>query len=398
MTTASVQTYPTLWVEIVLDNSTGSEVYPKSGGSNSSSIFGLLWPSLFTACIIVANFLTLAAFCVNKKLRTYNNYFIINLSILDLLSGVYLIITVVHTHVGYYPLNQTLCKILSGISQAIIGGSNFVVVIICADRHRATYDPINHFMTRSKRKALFLNSLAWLGAFSFWMLFITTWEFVDNFDNGRHCVRRYTNMPGVSIVNGIVIFYLPLVIISVLYLRIFLKIRKTRGGKLVEKKFDVKDNISTAVADLKKDTATSSLNDPVIDTDVESVREKEYGQDMPRRSTGKAGSNINTKPIRKRESAAEMRKATRTLLFIVLSFVVAWLPQSIIGLIYSIKPLLVFQGLPRPGRLFFTWLASCNSLLNPISYAVSQPLLRSTLKNMLFNHCKERSPQKSVNI
>ncbi|XP_071476093.1 muscarinic acetylcholine receptor M2-like [Diadema antillarum] len=394
---ASVQTYPTLWVETALDNSTGSEVYTKSGGSNSSGIFGLLWTSLFTACIIVANCLNLAAFCVNKKLRTYNNYFIINLSILDLLSGLVLIISVIHTHIGYYPLNQELCKLESGISQSLLSASNFVVVIICADRHRATYDPLNHFMTRSKRKALFLNSLAWLGAFAFWMMFITAWEFIDNFDNGRHCLSKYFAIPVVSLLGVVVTFYLPFFLISILYFRIFIKIRQTRGGKLVEKKFDVKNNLSIVVPDFPKDATTSSQNDSAINMDVESAGSNQFGQDVPR-STKKAGSNPDKKSNGKRESAAEMRKATRTLLFIVLSFVVAWLPQSIIGLIYSINPLLIVRGLPRPLMLFFTWLATGNSLLNPISYAVSQPLLRSTLKDLLFIDCKNRSSLKKVKV
>ncbi|XP_072177507.1 5-hydroxytryptamine receptor 1B-like [Diadema setosum] len=367
---ASVQTYPTLWVETALDNSNGSEVYTKSGGSNSSGIFGLLWTSMFTACIIVANCLNLAAFCVNKTLRTYNNYFIINLSILDLLSGLILIISVIHTHVGYYPLNQDLCKIESGISQSLLSASNFVVVIICADRHRATYDPINHVMTRSKRKALFLNSLAWLFAFAFWMMFITAWEFIDNYDNGHHCLNKYFAIPGVSLLSVVVTFYLPFFLISILYFRIFLKIRKTRGAKFVEKKFDVKNNLSIVVTDFPKDATTSSQNNSTIDMDVESVGANQFGQDVPR-ITKKAGSNADKKPNGKRESAAEMRKATRTLLFIVLSFVVAWLPQSIVGFIYSINPVLIVQGLPRPLMLFFTWLATGNSLLNPISYAPS---------------------------
>ncbi|XP_071476081.1 muscarinic acetylcholine receptor M2-like [Diadema antillarum] len=398
MTMSSTQTYPTFWVETALDNSTGGEVYTKAGGSKSSGIFGLLWTSLYTACIIVANCLNLAAFCVNKKLRTYNNYFIINLSILDLLSGFRLIISVIHTHIGYYPLNQDLCKIVTGISRSLLSASNFVVVIICADRHRATYDPINHFTSRSKRKALFLNSLAWLVAFTFWMMFITAWEFIDNFDNGHHCLNKYYAIPEVSLLGVVVTFYLPFFLISILYFRIFLKIRKTRGAKFVEKKFDVKKNLSKVVTDFPKDATTSSQNNSTIDMDVDSVGANQYGQDVARRSTKKAGTNVDKKPEGTRESAAEMRKATRTLLFIVLSFVVAWLPQSIIGLIYSINPVLIVQGLPRPVMLFFPWLASGNSLLNPISYAVSQPLIRSTLKDLLFINWKNRSSLKNVKV
>ncbi|XP_071506693.1 muscarinic acetylcholine receptor M4-like [Diadema antillarum] len=396
MSTSTEKSYPTAWVESAFDNHTENEVYTEVPGvaTNSSSIHSLLWPSLFTACIIAANVLTLVAFGVEKRLRTYNNYFIINLSIIDLLVGLNLVLTVVHTHVGYYPLNQALCKILGGIGKAIICASNFVVVIICADRHRATYDPINHFMTRSKRKAVYLNFLAWLGALAFWMMYITAWEFIDDFDNRRHCVRKYSRIPGASMLNSLVIFYLPFVFISVLYLRIFVKIRKTLGGKSVQKKFSANDDHSVSNSNVVSDFPNTSD----IDIDVESVGQKRLEGHSPEKETEHGNSVINKKPIMKRESAAETRKATRTLLFIVLSFVITWLPQSINLLIYSIDPVLLVPGLPRPGRLFFGWLTYGNSLLNPISYAVSQPLLRATVKNVLLCRCTKISSVKKTVI
>ncbi|XP_071476059.1 muscarinic acetylcholine receptor M2-like [Diadema antillarum] len=393
MSTSTEKSYPTAWVVNEFENYTENEVYTEVPGvtSNSSSIHSLLWPSLFTACIIAANCLTLVAFGVEKRLRTYNNYFIINLSIIDLLVGLHLILAVVHTHVGYYPLNQALCRILSGIGTSIISSSNFVVLVICADRHRATYDPINHFMTRSKRKAVYLNSLAWLGAFAFWMLYVTAWEFIDDFDNGPHCVRKYSRIPGASIVYSLVVFFLPFVFISVLYLRILIKIRKTLGGKSVQKKF-------SAIDDHNASHSNDFPNTSSTDIDVESVGEKRFESNPPKETMDQGNSVTDKKPILKRESAAETRKATRTLLFIVLSFVITWLPQSINLLIYSIDPVLLVAGLPRPGRLFFGWLTYGNSLLNPISYAVSQPLLRDTVKNMLLCRCKKISSVKKTVI
>ncbi|XP_071476173.1 muscarinic acetylcholine receptor M2-like [Diadema antillarum] len=351
----------------------------------------LFWPTLFTTLIIVTNCLSLAAFGMEKRLRTYNNYFIINLSILDFLVGLNLIISVVHTHIGYYPLSQVFCKILGGLGQAVTSSSNFVVVIICADRHRATYDPINHYMTRSKRKAIFVNSLAWIAALAFWMPFVTVWEFIDHFDNGRHCVRRFTHNPWAYVVNITVMFYLPLVLIFVLNLRIFRKIQKTVGGKNVRKTFQGNDVANTigntsAMGGNMREFSTSSITAP-NDIHVDSVKMKRVSMSLSKMH----GHNKFLKDFEhavKRESAAETRKAQRTLLFIVLSFVISWLPHSIIRLIYAIEPVLIVPGLPRSARLFFSWMTFGNSLLNPISYAITQPLLRTTLRNMMSRRCR----------
>ncbi|XP_072176717.1 muscarinic acetylcholine receptor M2-like [Diadema setosum] len=377
----------TLAPEIEFENDTENEIQREVPVVQSKfvNIHRLFWPMLFTTLIIAANCLSLAAFGVEKRLRTYNNYFIINLSILDLLVGLNLITSVVHTYFGYYPLNQVFCKVLGGLGQAVTSSSNFVVVIICADRHRATYDPISHYMTRSKRKAIFVNSLAWIAALAFWMPFVTVWEFIDDFDNGHHCLRRYTNIPGAYIVNIVVLFYLPLVIIVVLYLRIFRKIRKTIGGKNVKNMMLSQGNKDAGIIGNNPVTGSmrelSSITAP-IDTHVGSVKDDRVTMNLSK-SHGHNKSLKDFEYTEKRESAAETRKAQRTLFFIVLSFVISWLPYSIIQLIYAVEPVRIVSGLPRSAYLFFSWLAFGNSLMNPISYAITQPLLRATLRNML---------------
>ncbi|XP_072177019.1 muscarinic acetylcholine receptor M4-like [Diadema setosum] len=314
----------TFSVDVNLVNVTGVQGAP----STNTKIHTLILPSVFTGSIIAANILTLVAFSVEKRLRTYNNYFIINLSILDFLVGLRLIGGVVHTYIGYYPLNQSFCKILSGIGQAVTNASNFVVVIICVDRHRATYDPINHFMTRSKRKAIFLNSLAWLVAFSFRMTYVTAWEFIVDFDNGEHCLRQYISLPGASIVNTIFMFYMPFVVISVLYLRILRKIRQTRNRKNVARKF-----VSYADGSKKHtETMTNVMKENTLSTPSSS--------DTNVSTRFVAGKSIQRSSVKKvnHEAASETRKATRTLLFIVLSFVISWLPYNIIQLRHRTRP------------------------------------------------------------
>ncbi|XP_030854502.1 muscarinic acetylcholine receptor M1-like [Strongylocentrotus purpuratus] len=346
--------------------------------TRSVNIHGILWPILFTVLIIVANFLSLVAFCIEKRLRTYNNYFIINLTILDFMTGLFLILSVVHTHIGYYPFSQDICKVTSALRSVIVNASNLAVVLICADRHQATYDPINHFISRSKRMAVIKNLIPWTVSLVFWFLYITVPEFIIDFDNGRHCIRWYTVRTLPGIVPFITFFYLPFTIIAVLYFRIVAKIQATLGGKNVEKRFVMKDaNKGKITAELPDDGMTSAVSTATINVDLSS----DNFDQGPKMKNDNAANN-GKKTTVKRETATEMSKATRTLFVIVIAFVVSWLPQSIIMLIYSIEPVLVVPGLPRPARLFFGWMPYLNSLLNPISYAVSQPLFRSTIFNM----------------
>lgn len=222
-----------------VDESWDDNLTIKDPGSTSSSINGILFPAIFASLIVLANIVSLASFCVEKRLRTYNNYFIMNLSILDLLIGLRLGISVAHTHLRYFPFSQNACKIISGFANAFTCASNFTVVVICVDRHRATYDPINHFMSRSKQKALLKNALPWLLGLAFWLPYVTVWEFVEGFDNGVHCLRRYARLALTQVITNVVLFFGPFLIIAVLYFRIFNKIKSIGNGNL-EKKFAMK--------------------------------------------------------------------------------------------------------------------------------------------------------------
>ena len=64
--------------------------------SNKSQLFDSIIVTIIVACIagivsfvtIIGNVLTISAFFIDKSLRTYSNYFILNLSIADLFIGI----------------------------------------------------------------------------------------------------------------------------------------------------------------------------------------------------------------------------------------------------------------------------------------------------------------------
>lgn len=238
------------------------------GGSRPSSLVSLVCSGIFTALIIISNIISLLAFAVEKRLRTYNNYFIINLSILDLLVGISMSAQVAHAYHGRYPFSQDVCKILTGVAGGIVNGSNISVVVICADRHRAVYDPINHFISRTKRKAILINCLPWVIGLSFWLSYSTVWEFVVGHDNGTQCTPLFSEGPITYMIQNVCKFHLPFVIIVVLYTRIIFQIRKTVGGRSVNRKFD-----SKAVASTEKTTSS------IIKDDTPSADRCDGGED-----------------------------------------------------------------------------------------------------------------------
>ncbi|XP_041463786.1 5-hydroxytryptamine receptor 1D-like [Lytechinus variegatus] len=338
-------------------------------GSRPISISSLVCSGVFTALIIITNTISLLAFVVEKRLRTYNNYFIINLSILDLLVGVSLSARVAHAYYNRYPFPQDVCKILTGITGGIVNGSNISVVVICADRHRAVYDPINHFISRTKRKAILINCLPWVIGLSFWLCYTTVWEFVVDHDNGTQCAPLFSESPIMYMIQNVCKFHLPFVIIAVLYARIILQIRKTAGGRSVNKKFE--SEASSSSLEKTKSSIVKEVPSSKIDQHDGGVDEPEteVKNDVTVSHPDNRITSSNQKSSAQRmESPSESRKATRTLSLIIVAFVLTWIPFSLISLLKTIDARLISPGMPIQLYVFFAFLTYGNNLLNPISY------------------------------
>ncbi|XP_779957.1 muscarinic acetylcholine receptor M3-like [Strongylocentrotus purpuratus] len=256
----STQTYSTemSWTDIQ-DASEYMNVTTQSldpFGTTQPNLRNLIFPAVFFALIVLANIISLGAFLVEKRLRTYNNYFIINLTILDLLVGIGMGAVVEYSYIKRYPFSQNACKVITGIFSGIVNASNINVVVICADRHQAVYDPINHYISRSKRKAIIINSLPWVIGLSFWIGYVTVWEFVIDHDNGVNCTQRFLLSPLTNMIQSAAMFFLPLAIIAVLYVRILIKIRKSVGRRNNKKSTDLKNLHLSAVKDTEITSAS----------------------------------------------------------------------------------------------------------------------------------------------
>ncbi|XP_796383.3 muscarinic acetylcholine receptor M2-like [Strongylocentrotus purpuratus] len=360
MTNLSVSVEPyTSFFDDVSDDAVVTTVEMIVGGGGGSTRYksinnlqGLILGTSLVILIIVTNLLSLCAFAVEKRLRTYNNYFIINLAISDLGLGFIQIIGVIHTFTGYFPGSPEFCKVYLGLRYSIFSVSVVGVVIICIDRHRATYDPINHYMTKNKRKAVILNILTWVISFGFWVSYTTVWDFIVDSNSTKSCLASFSRYPVANMFQTVLTFCLPLAVISVLYLRIYIKIKKTVGGKSINKQFGKHGggevSNSTSLSTVCSDVSSSGT----MEMQESSAQVKTNGDTSGK--GGKVEANSNRPATANRESTNEMQKATRTLSYIVFSFAIAWIPNSIIYFLYAIDPqLIAYENLPRDVKQFF---------------------------------------------
>ena len=207
---------------------------PEFTAPTSTSTFVL--SIVYIVLMLSMNILIVAAFVVERRLRSYNNYFIINLVIADLLVGVSLVVGLVS---GCGPSQGLLCKLSFGANDGLLSVSVISIVVICADRHRATFSPIKHFTTRSMKKAMILSSLSWLIAFGFWLPFTVApvLDFIaPALADNLFALRVLTSMTPITIM-----VFVPIVIITVLYAMILAKIRLSMGAKHVKAQFGLGD-------------------------------------------------------------------------------------------------------------------------------------------------------------
>ncbi|XP_063959189.1 muscarinic acetylcholine receptor M5-like [Lytechinus pictus] len=312
----------------------------------------------FVFIMIAINGICLAAFAVEKRLRGYNNYFIINLTISDFIFGIFLVITCLHMYLGRLPFPFPVrCKVFYGVSNSIQFVSNLIIVTICVDRHRATYDPIGHFTRRRKRTALYTNICVWLVSFVFWFSYSTVPDYILQFRLGSECFHWYSVFPIAQLSTVLIRFIIPFTIMLILYIRIFIKIRGIAGGRHIDKEFT-------------EDTTVSDHSLPEGDV----MENKQRPQVKTISGVQKAAN---------REPASEVRSATKTLLFIVMAFFITWFPTSLLAIVITIDRTLGYPRLPYWDFWITIWLVYVNGLLNPICYVISQPLFRKTVFGLL---------------
>ncbi|XP_006818074.1 5-hydroxytryptamine receptor 1A-like [Saccoglossus kowalevskii] len=221
-----------------LDNSTE---YDEEEGNNSSKLtlvlLGLLF-SLFIIVTIVANLLILVAFGTHEKLRHRpTNHFYASLAISDLAAGL-----LVHPLAAYdslldmygWQLGKVCCIAWLSIDYFVYNSSIYCMCAICLDRYLCIVHAVYYRNRRSTKIVRNMNIVAWVLGFIVSVPAMVLWDTLVGYsiiDYGTECFEEWMdNMPYV-IANMVLTSILPFLIISLLYLRIYIAVKEGSKSK-----------------------------------------------------------------------------------------------------------------------------------------------------------------------
>ncbi|XP_071477548.1 5-hydroxytryptamine receptor 1A-like [Diadema antillarum] len=326
---------------------------------------------------------------------------------------------------GTWIFGRDLGALYIALQNACLGVSVMGVVVITIDRYLAALHPVAHYLRKSKRVATIVNIFTWLVPFIVWLFLNAVWEFIDPVEDLTPAGLprpQYVSTFASSSMLFCFKFALPFVIIVALYARIYYKIR-TSVGKVPAA--SVTSASRTGASAREKGTTTYKMKNPSRKYEkkgsVVGERESTTVCEAPSKLSAESGKRINLKVIflstrkesgdiscdstsrtatkaqfknmndsmvhvgkreERGESAANSMKAMRTLTFIVVAFVVTWLPNAVDIVIYSVS--LQYGSITMTATFtdITRWISFANSLINPVAYAMAQPLIRQTIARM----------------
>lgn len=315
---------------------------------------------------VTGNLLVILSIPVNRHLWTVNNYFLLSLAAADLLVGLLSEnLYALYLLRGFWPLAPALCDMWLVLDHVASGASVLHLLIISVDRYLCMTRPVSYPARRSGRTALVMIGAAWLLAFVSWAPAILCWQT----QGGKRMVpdgQCYTQLlasPAVIVATTLPTFYLPAVVMVMLYSRLSAASRSRLRAYLLA----------------RAGPKASGSSEPGSEFCLSQSRRRPRAEEgRGPRSQGLRRS-AGSQETRQRRAIARERRVTRTILAVVLAFVVTWTPYNVLAVIAA------FGHVVIPGALWTAgcWLRYVSSAVNPCCYALCNVTFRRTFCSLL---------------
>lgn len=392
------------------ENSTGSRAvpYPELGYQIVTS---LLLGALII-CSIFGNACVVAAIALERSLQNVANYLIGSLAVTDLMVSVLVLpMAALYQVLNKWTLGQGICDLFISLDVLCCTSSILHLCAIALDRYWAITDPIDYVNKRTPRRAAILISVTWLIGFSISIPPMLGWRSAEDRANPDACI--ISQDPGYTIYSTFGAFYIPLILMLVLYGRIFraarFRIRKTVRKTETAKVSGKCRTLSPAFLHQKtnreaggkgwKRRDKSKPGSPCVNGAATHSEEGEsleivevsssFKTHLPLPNTPQSSSHENTNErnngTRRKIALARERKTVKTLGIIMGTFIFCWLPFFIVALVLPFCAESCYM--PDCLGAVINWLGYSNSLLNPIIYAYFNKDFQSAFKKILRCKC-----------
>lgn len=316
------------------------------------SIFYVCAQVVIIICALIGNLLVCLAIGINTRLRSSaTNSFILSLSFSDLLTAALSmpfdleqILTNMRWNHG-----EALCQVWTTVYLIAVPSSILNLLAVSVDRYKALSDPLNKFrqspfMTR-KRAGLVIAAL-WLYTVTIALVPVMGWTATNVSVSEGMCYFNISTL--YSILNSIVNFVLPTLIMCSLYLKIYYIARRIYSVNM------------QGVASLDSEEGTSQK--------------------------------------RQRKAFRRNVKAARKILIIVCTFFVCWMPFTLTSLVVNLCGNTCSNKVPPELIQFLLLLGYLNSAINPALYSLNNQKIMNTYRNLCTLVKRKRASRAGSNV
>ncbi|XP_018555205.1 LOW QUALITY PROTEIN: 5-hydroxytryptamine receptor 1E [Lates calcarifer] len=329
--------------------------------------------SLLTLLTAFINGAVIIAICTTKKLHLPANYLICSLAVTDFLVALLVMpISILYITMETWSLGQVVCEVWLSVDMTCCTCSILHLCVIALDRYWAITKAIEYARKRSPRRAAIMVGIVWVIS-----VFISMpplfWRRRSSTSGLQQCIIQHDHL-GYTIYSTLGAFYIPMIIILILYYRIYNAAKtlyQKRGSSrhLSNRSMGSQNSVDHCRVSHTFCVSDLSNSDPTLATDKLSatIRIPSFEQDVD-------GQDEKNQICTSRE-----RKAARILGLILGAFIVCWLP-------FFLKELLVGLHVLQPSQLvsdFLTWLGYINSLINPLLYTSFNDDFKLAFKKLL---------------
>ena len=171
------------------------------------------------------NLMVIISFKMDKQLQTVSNYFLLSLSVADFFIGlISMPLYTLYLVMGRWPLGPEICDAWLSMDYTMSNASVANLLIISFDRYLSVTKPLSYRAKRTPRRAAISISCAWIISAAMWTPWIIAWPYIEGkrtVPPGECMIQFLSSNPYITIITAIAAFYLPVIIMCVLYYKIY---------------------------------------------------------------------------------------------------------------------------------------------------------------------------------
>ena len=262
---------------------------------------------------VLGNILVIVAFFRERRLRVIGNYFVMSMATADLLIGIFSMpLYTMYLLLGEWPLGPFICDIWLALDYVCCAASVIGILMISVDRYRSLLNPMTYRTQMTRVRACILILTGWIFSLLLFGVPIIGWQYFEgNRTVAEHeCEVQFLNDPTYTTGSIVLIYWLPLMVILILYGKIYMLTRKlVKSQARIIGKLSIRQDVrhdsrhrnnnerikatTFAASGDSDDERSPQFSPPVRDTSMPVLSEEEYEECLSQAQKNNQGKPCN---------------------------------------------------------------------------------------------------------